>query len=147
MPTYVYILYIYMLPFQTVNGNKSPGNFPYSVYCLLITQTEVIRLQTDWTDLAIYAVVAESKEHYQCTEQTSIFHVLFRISQIFYIQCWQINTWTAGGHCLDIAPPPSRRSRRTGGYSFTERTSQLVQEAGHGEGAGLAAAWRCRDDA
>jgi hypothetical protein len=34
-----------MLPFQMENG--SLGEFSLSVYCLLIVQTEVIRLQTD----------------------------------------------------------------------------------------------------
>jgi hypothetical protein len=37
-------LHIYMLPFQIENGNGSPGNFPYSVYHLLIEQMEVCHL-------------------------------------------------------------------------------------------------------
>ncbi len=45
--TYIYV-YIYtsrcILPFQTENGNRSQGIFPYSVYHLLIVQTEVCRL-------------------------------------------------------------------------------------------------------
>jgi hypothetical protein len=28
--------------------NRSPGDFPYSVYCLLIMQTEICRLSVSW---------------------------------------------------------------------------------------------------
>jgi hypothetical protein len=41
MFVYVYnYIYIYMLPFQTENG--SPGDFPYSVYHLLIVQRKFV---------------------------------------------------------------------------------------------------------
>jgi hypothetical protein len=39
-------LYIYMPPFQTEKG--SPGDFPWSIYRLLIVQTEVFRLSVCW---------------------------------------------------------------------------------------------------
>ncbi len=41
-------IYIHMLPFQTKYGNRSPGDFPSSVYRLLIIHMEVCDFSICW---------------------------------------------------------------------------------------------------